>query len=124
MSRDIAGKLASGEKLTEDEVAYASDRGISLPEEYGEKVRTYQMQRELGATPSPVFQGGGAFGMGTMESSGPGVFLSEEELGTLTKDTLAAIGDAKGVELGGSKAEMLSDLVGGSSSSGSEDEEG
>jgi len=120
MSIDIAGKLASGKKLTDDEIEYASDRGIELPDEYDAAVKSYRLSiGDDGARPpEPVFQTGPAFAAPV----DPGLFLSEDELGQMTKDQLLAVGDLKGVELSGTKAEMVAALAG--TEAESEEDEG
>jgi len=110
MSIDIAGKLASGKKLTDDEIEYASDRGIELPDEYDAAVKSYRLSiGDDGARPpEPVFQTGPAFA----SPASPGLFLSEDELGQMTKDQLVTLGELKDQDLSGTKAEMVAALAG------------
>lgn len=60
MSRNIQEKLAKGRDLSDDDVQYAVERGIELPEEYGVQVASVKMDLQ-GAVPLPVVQTGPAF---------------------------------------------------------------
>jgi len=112
MARDINGLLASGEELSEDDVRYAVDRGITLPEEYSEHVASYQQELQAGGKPpSPVFQTG-VVGFGP--SAGPGIFLSEDALNELKKKEIARLGEVLGYDLDMDmkKEDMVMALVG------------
>jgi hypothetical protein len=111
MARDIQGKLAAGETLDDDDITYAMDRGIALPEEYEGAVATMQAERVAGQPPTPVFQTG-AFGFGP--SAGPGIFISEDQLNQLKKKELETLADllGKDVDMSDSKSDMVAALVG------------
>jgi hypothetical protein len=124
MSRNIDEKLASGETLSDDDVAYASDHNIALPEEYGAAVKEHQagVGEDGGRPIEPVFQTGPAFAS-PQEAMGPGVFLSEEELDGLNVGQLRAIAEVKGVEVSGRKASIVATLASGAEAATDEEDE-
>lgn len=102
--RDIEGKLADGKTLNDDDIAYASDHAIALPAEYDDAVAAHQ--KELMSGKPAVYPTESV-------SMGPGLFLSEDELGSLNKAELQSLADAKGIEASGTKAAMVATLSGG-----------
>jgi len=113
MSRNVQEKLAKNQKLDDDDVEYARQRGIALPDEYGEASGTVS-QLEPGTTPVPVAQTGPAYPMPGRDQQGPGVFLTADELESLTAAEIESVAEAKGVEISGrSKAAKVASLVGG-----------
>lgn len=113
LAAKIEEKLAGSGKLSDDEVQWAADHSMALPEEYADHVRDYQAQRIAGRPYDPLMQTGAAFAQ--PNQSGPGVFLSEDDLNQMNKDMLVTIGEATGVELSGTKAQMVATLSGGGS---------
>lgn len=120
MSRDILGKLANGEELDEDDVAYATEHAIPLPEEYEQAVTSHTEQMVAGRPPDPVFQGGPS---APPAVSGPALYLDEDELLGLKNDTLKEIANVKGADVGGNKANVVSMLLGGASTESEEEDE-
>lgn len=120
MSRDIEGMLASGEKLSDEDVAYATDHGINLPEEYGAAVQERKATTEMGLHEGPLVQTGPQYASAPGE---PGLFLSEDALSGLTKPVLEAIADAAGIEVNGTKPEMVAALSGSPVSDDESDED-
>jgi len=124
MSINIAEKIANDETLSEDEIKYAVDRGMALPEEYDEQVGTVQAAMDPTGRPlAPVAQTGPAYEQ-PAQDMGPGVFLSDEDLAALDKGTLEKIGGLVGAELSGTKAEMIEQLTGSEESDDSDEDEG
>jgi len=122
MSRNVAEKLANDEQLDEDDVQYARDHGIALPEEYG--VDPGMSQVEPGTTPVPVVSGP-AYPMAQRQQqpSEPGLFLNTDQLEMLTVSELTTLADAADVEVSGKKADIIAQLSGGTASAGEEEEE-
>jgi len=112
MSVDIVGKLAKGESLSDDDVAYAVAHSIVLPEEYGEAENQQRQAITFAGVPTdgtPVYGTGAAF---PSAGSGPGLFLDPDELSALTKAELQALADVKGMEASGTKADIVASLTG------------
>jgi hypothetical protein len=109
MAIDIAAKLASGETLTEFEVKYARDRGIALPEEYGVPAGEIKAESgDFGRPPRPTIS---VDQYPRPSEAQPGVTLDEDTLNAMTKAQIADLGAAMGVELSGTKAEMIAQLM-------------
>lgn len=121
MSLDIQGKLAKGEKLTDEEVRYAADREIALPEEYDDAVKAHKGSIGDDGAAQPVFQTGDAFAQ--PQQGPPGLFLSQDDLSGMTKDMLVTLGEAAGVEVSGTKSDMIAQLSGAEVSESEDDEE-
>lgn len=112
MSLNVMEKLANGDKLTEDEVKWAHEHAIALPEEYGPA--PLSVQAEIVRPSEPIFQGGAAFAPSPGQA-GPGLFLTAEQLDSLDKGTLTELADAAGYEVSGraKKADVVQALIGG-----------
>lgn len=126
MARDVLKKLAEGKKLDNEDVQYAVDRGIKLPEEYGEQVHDRQVKMQFGSPVpgEPLFQTGPAFEMPGGGNSGPGVFLNADMLGELKADVLDEIGEALGIEdMPRKKADKVATLVGAEPGAGGDEDE-
>lgn len=117
MSLDVVKKIREGKKLSEVEVKYAVDRGIELPKEYSVKVTQMRAEMQFG-TPvgGNVAQTGPQFEQPIQPAQPhePGVFLSADALDGLTKDELAAVAGAAGLEVdtGQKKANLIAQMVG------------
>lgn len=112
MSRNVMEKLANSEQLDEEDVRYATDRGIALPEEYNTQVSQFQQEVSFG-TPvgGPVVQGGSL--PQPQQQMGPGLFLSEDALESLSVSTLHEVAEAAGVEVTArKKADVVAQLAG------------
>lgn len=110
MARDVLDKVAAGDKLDDDDIAYAVGRSLDLGPEYADKVAGVSQQlADAVRPPTPVFQTGPAY---PMPSQGPGVFLSEDDLSKLKNPTLEEIGDVLGIDVSGNKSEMVGALAG------------
>jgi hypothetical protein len=122
MARNVREKLANGEKLDDRDVQYAVERGIELPEEYGQKAASVQheMGGNFGQPPVPVVDGGS---YPQPNDQGPGLFLTEDQLSSLTNDVLRDIAEAAGVEVSGRKSSIIAQLSGGVDSGSEDDEE-
>src|SRR4051812_4791912 len=101
MSRNVLEKLAKDEELDDADVQYALQMGYDLPEKYSDKVQAHQAAFDTFGRPSGMVVQNGSFPAADNTNSGPGLFLSVEELESLTKDQLSALADAKGVEASG-----------------------
>jgi hypothetical protein len=101
MARDIAGKLAAGETLDDDDVKYAVDRGIALPEDYDTQVAQFTA---LPGEGGPIVQTGPAF----PSSAGQGQ-VQVVVLDFMTKAELASFAEEYGLEVdqGDTKPEMM-----------------
>ena len=108
MSRNVLEKLANDETLDDDDVQYARDHGIALPEEYG--VDPGMTQVEPGSTPVPVVSGS-TYPMAQQESE-PGLFLTPDQLDLLTVNELTSLADAAEIEVSGKKADIIDQLSG------------
>lgn len=99
MSRDIAAKLAAGEELDEDEIQYARDRGMALPEEYGEGAADTAFDPTTGHVVSS-----GDFGGPPEEEAA--------EYSDMTKADLRAEADSRGLDVASdaTKAEIVAAL--------------
>lgn len=109
MSRNVLEKLANDETLDDDDVQYARDHGIALPEEYG--VDPGMTQVDPGSTPVPVVSGP-TYPMAQQESE-PGLFLTPDQLDLLTVNELTSLADAAEIEVSGKKADIIEQLSGG-----------
>jgi len=127
MSRDVLAKLDEGEALDDDDIKYMVDRGrgqelvdrgIEVP------VSTYVDAGNFGTPTGNIFETGAAFEMANQPSAmGPGVFLNEEALSSLTNDTLDEIAQAVGVEVPAKKAAKVAALAGAGAAPAEEDED-
>lgn len=125
LASQIQEKLDKGTSLSDEEVAWAADHSMELPEEYGDAVRSHTAEREAGRPYDPLLETGPAFAQ--PGPSGPGLFLTEDQLNSLTKDMLFSLAEATEQEVSGTKAEMVAQLAGTASSEPEdeyEDEEG
>lgn len=106
MSRNILEKLANEEELDDDDIAYARDRGIKLPEEYGPGPESMTEESEGPARPQePVVQG---------KDFGPESEESADELEQLTKAELKAMAEERGLDVpSGSTKQDIIDLLTG-----------
>lgn len=124
MARNVREKIANGEKLDDLDVQYAVERGIELPEEYGQKASSvvHNMGGNFGQPPVPVVDGGS---YPQPNDQGPGLFLTEDQLGSLKNDVLREIAETVGVEVSGKKSSIVAQLSGGvdSGSDDGDDEE-
>lgn len=120
MSRNVAEKIANNEPLDEDDVQYAVDRGMNLPEEYSGQVSALKTGFDSFGRPHGQVVQGGSFPM--PDNSGPGLFLSVEELESLTTDQLRTLAEVKGIEVSGRKASVVEQLAGAESSAEDTDE--
>jgi hypothetical protein len=123
MSLDVQTKLAKGDKLDDDEVAYARQHAIPLPEEYGSPVA---VQVDPTQTPLPVVQTGPAFEGAEQDAPdlGPGLFLTVDQLESLNKEDLKKIAEVAGFEVasGAKKDDLVAALAYGGAVEGGEDE--
>lgn len=110
MSRNVLEKLAKNEDLDEADVQYAIQMGYDLPEKYSDKVEAHKAAFDTFGRPNGMVVQGGSFP--SADNSGPGLFLGVEELESLTKDQLSSLADVKGLEVSGTKAEMVAQLSG------------
>jgi len=123
MSININEKIANGETLSDDEIKYAVERGMALPDEYDVQVGTVQSAMDPTGRPyEPVAQTGPAYAQ-PEQNMGAGVFLTEEDLSSLDKATLEKVGGLVGADLSGTKAEMVDQLVGGGNDADDADED-
>jgi hypothetical protein len=101
-------KLSKGDKLDEADVAWARDRGITLPEEYGVEPGSVQVPPGEGL---PVVQGGPAL---PPSPSAPGSSL-QVNFDRMTKDSLLDFAEAAGIPANKSmtKAQIVDLIEGG-----------
>lgn len=121
MSQDVLTKLNEGKKLDDDEVAYARQHAIPLPEEYGTPAA---VQVDPTQTPLPVVQTGPAF-ESAAQDLGPGLFLTLDQLESLNKGQLKALAEVAGYEVasGAKKDDLVQALAYGGEIGESEGDE-
>lgn len=122
MSRNVPEKIAKGEDLDEDDLIYARDHGIALPPEYETELEGGMTQVEPGTTPTPVVSGP-AYPQPSRAQTEPGLFLTPDQLDSLAVGQLKQLAEAADIEVSGKKADIISQLSGGSPVSPTEEED-
>jgi hypothetical protein len=98
--RPVLAKLAKGESLDDDDVAWARERGIPLPAEYGSQTEASNPDDEESAEL-------GLEDDGEVEEDGP-------DLARLSKAELLSMAESKGIDVlqNATKAELIEALQG------------